>query len=256
MIICFYIYIYIDRYSCLKMNDPMQSSTQGFGVEGRAYILIVTCLSLRWMDAGDHSWEPASLWFSMSGLGQPDSQNDDAEAEVKLLNCQDSKGRDCRAGHVECHVTAGAAGWFQDGQILALSFSQGLADVKAIGRLGEICRLGRIGTDWNVTGCHVNHDVWSSWQLQSPGLFLEAWGKYHCGEDSKVVEQNGCSDSSAIECHFQWSHSCHSWRNLPTVPTTRAQFWKVLSTMPEPRCALSVWESFQKKSATARNSKY
>jgi hypothetical protein len=30
----------------------------------------------------------------------------------------------------------------------------------------------------------------------------------------------------------------------------------VLSTMPEPRGALSVWESFQKKSATARNSKY
>ena len=87
----------------------------------------------------------------MSGSGQPNSQNDDAfEAEVKL-NCQDSKGRDCRAGHAQCHVTAGAAGWVQDGQILALSFSQGLADVKAIGRLGEICRLGRIGMSRDAT---------------------------------------------------------------------------------------------------------
>lgn len=42
----------------------------------------------------------------------------------------------------------------QDGQILALSFSQGLADVKAI------------------------------------GLFLEAWGKYHCGEEPSHSSDN------------------------------------------------------------------
>lgn len=131
------------------MNDPMQSSTQGFGVEGRAYILKKSlALPIPQVDGcgGPLLRACFPVILEMSGLGQPDSQNGDVfEAEVKLLNCQD-----CTEGGTAEQVgtrmpRAAASGWFQDGQILALSFSQGLADVKAIGPLG---------TDWDGLECH------------------------------------------------------------------------------------------------------